>query len=89
LANHKSAIKRAKQNSVRNLRNKGNRTRVKNVIKAVRAAIDENSHEKAQAALTNAIPVIRKAAKKGALHRKNASRKISRLSRQVNAIASA
>ena len=86
MATHKSAIKRAKQNQVRNLRNKSNRTRVKNVIKSVRAAIDENSPEKAQAALTLAIPIIDKAAKKGAVHRKNASRKISRLTRQVNAI---
>ena len=87
MANHKSAIKRAKQNSVRNLRNKGNRTRVKNAIKAVRLAIEESSPDKAQAALASAIPVIRKAAKKGAFHRKNASRKISRLSRQVNTLA--
>ena len=87
LATHKSAIKRAKQNEVRNFRNQSNRTRVKNVIKSVRAAIDEQSAEKARAALTTAIPVIEKAANKGAIHRKNASRKISRLTRQVNAIS--
>lgn len=86
MANHKSAVKRAKQNSEKNLRNKSTRTRVKNVIKIVRAAIGENSHEKAQAALTTAIPVIRKAAKKGAVHRRNASRKVSRLARRVNAV---
>lgn len=87
MANHKSAIKRAKQNEGRNLRNKANRTRVKNVIKAVRSAIKEQSREKAQTALTAAIPVISKAANKGAIHRRNASRKISRLTRQVNALA--
>ena len=86
MANHKSAIKRAKQNDVRNIRNKSNRTRVKNVIKAVRGAVEEKSREKAQVALTTAIPVIRKAANKGAIHRKNAFRKISRLTRQVNAL---
>jgi len=86
LANHKSAIKRAKQSEIRNIRNKSNRTRVKNVIKAVRGAIDEKSQENAQVALSTAIPVIRKAANKGAVHRKNASRKISRLTRQVNAL---
>jgi small subunit ribosomal protein S20 len=87
LATHKSAIKRAKQNEVRSFRNQSNRTRVKNVIKSVRAAIDEQSPEKARAALTTAIPVIQKAANKGAIHYKNASRKISRLTRQVNAIS--
>jgi small subunit ribosomal protein S20 len=87
LATHKSAIKRAKQNEIRNLANKSNRTRVKNVIKQVRAAVDEKSAEKARAALVTAVPVIQKAAKKGAIHRKNASRKISRLTKQVNVIA--
>jgi small subunit ribosomal protein S20 len=87
LATHESAIKRAKQNEMRNLRNKSNRTRVKNVIKHVRAAIDEQSPDKARAALARAVPVIQKAAKQGAIHRKNASRKISRLARQVNVIA--
>jgi len=87
LAIHKSAIKRARQNQVRNVRNKSNRTRVKNLIKQVTVAINENSPEKAQTALTAAVPAIQKAATKGAFHRKNASRKISRLTRQVNAIS--
>jgi len=87
LAIHKSAIKRAKQNEIRNLANKSNRTRVKNVIKQVRAAVDEKSAEKARAALAVAVPVIQKAAKQGAIHRKNASRKISRLTKQFNIIA--
>ena len=89
MATHKSAIKRAKQNKDRNLRNKSSRTRVKNVIKNVRAAIEENSAEKAQTALASAIPVIDKAAQKGAVHRNTASRKISRLTKQVNQIQSA
>lgn len=59
---------------------------MKNVIKAVREAMQENSQEKAQVALATAIPVIRKAANKGAIHRKNASRKISRLTRQINTL---
>jgi len=86
LANHKSAIKRARQAEIRRLRNKSNRTRVKNVVKRVRAAINEKSPEAARAALTAAIPVIHKAAQKGAIHHRNASRKISRLTRHVNAI---
>ena len=87
MAIHKSAIKRARQNQVRNIRNKTNRTRLKSVIKAVRGSIQDESPEKAQADLAAAIPVICKAAKNGAIHRKNASRKISRLTRQVNALS--
>ncbi len=86
MANHKSAIKRARQNVVRNFRNKANRTRVKNVVKNVRASINEHAPEKAQTALATAVPIIQKAAKQGAMHKKNASRKISRLTRQVNAL---
>ena len=87
MATHKSAIKRATQNKDRNLRNKLRRTRVKNVIKRVRVAVNESSPETAQTALAAAIPVIQKAAQKGAIHRNTASRKISRLARQVNAIS--
>ena len=87
MAIHKSAIKRARQNKVRNLRNKLRRTRVKNVIKHVRAAINEKSPETAQTALAAAIPVIHKAAQEGAIHRNTASRKISRLTRHINALS--
>ena len=86
MATHKSAIKRARQNKIRNFRNKSSRTRVKNVVKAVRAAVDEKSSEAAKTALAEAIPVIDRAAQKGAIHRNTASRKISRLTKQVNAI---
>ncbi len=86
MATHKSALKRAKQDKDRNLRNKSNRTRVKSVVKQVRAAIDAKSAEGAQTALATAIPVIHKAAQKGAIHPNTASRKISRLTKQVNAI---
>lgn len=87
MATHKSAIKRARQNEIRNFRNKSSRTRVKNVIKRVRTAISEKSSEAAQTALVAAMPVIHKAAQKGAIHRNMASRKISRLTRQVNALS--
>jgi small subunit ribosomal protein S20 len=59
---------------------------MKNLIKHVRAAINEGSPEAAQTALAAAIPVIHKAAQEGAIHCSTASRKISRLTRHVNAI---
>ena len=52
MANHKSAIKRHKQSIKRNARNRAARTRVKNVVKDVRAAIQNNDKESAQKALT-------------------------------------
>ena len=86
MADHKSAIKRARQNTIRNLRNKAVRTRVKSVIKDVRIAIQSNSKENAISALKVAVPTIDKAAGKRVVHRNNAARKISRLTRQINAL---
>jgi small subunit ribosomal protein S20 len=88
LANHKSALKRNRQSLVRRERNRANRTMVKTALKKIDAAIEvEGSVEKAQAALIAAVPVIERAAVKGAFHKKTASRKISRLTRKVNNFA--
>ena len=84
MANHKSALKRNRQSQLRRERNRANKTRVKNAIKAVDAAIQAQSPEQVQDALRAAIPVIQRAAVKGTLHRKNASRKVSRLTKRVN-----
>jgi small subunit ribosomal protein S20 len=84
LANHKSALKRARQNEIRRLRNKASKTRVKNLVKEVRAAAGEVSAEEAAAKLNLAKSSIAKAAKKGAIHKRTAARKISRLDRRVN-----
>jgi len=86
LANYKSAIKRARQNEKRRLRNKSSKTRIKNIVKDVRLAVSEKSNETALAELDIAKSIIDNAAKKGMIHRKTASRKISRLSRLVNTI---
>ena len=83
MANHKSALKRAGQNERRRLRNKAVQTRVKNVVKDVRLAVAQNEADSAEK-LNAAKSAIDKAAKKGVLHKKTASRKISRLARQVN-----
>lgn len=84
MANHKSAIKRNKQNAVRRARNRSIRTKMKTYIKLIDAAIEENSVDNAQQALQAAIPVIMKAASKGTLKKENASRKVSRLTIRVN-----
>jgi small subunit ribosomal protein S20 len=85
LANHKSALKRARQNDIRRLRNKAIRTRVKNVVKDVRQTLADQSGTDAAVELNTAKSTIDKAAKKGVIHRNTAARKISRLTKQVNA----
>lgn len=57
---------------------------VKTAIRAVDDAIAAQSADQVKAALQAAIPVIQKAATKGTLHKQNASRKVSRLTRRVN-----
>jgi small subunit ribosomal protein S20 len=82
LANHKSAKKRAKQSQVRRLRNKSARTTLKNLDKRVRAA--KEAGDNADELMRQTQSAIQKAAKKGVLHKKTASRKISRLFKLVN-----
>jgi len=86
LANHKSALKRARQNEVRRLRNKGYKTRVKKAIREVRTAIAEKSEEQARENFVKAVSIIQKTTSKGIIHKNQASRKISRLARQINQI---
>ena len=80
MANHESAFKRARQNEARKLRNRKVKTRIKNVVKSVRQAVETPSAETATT-LNQAKSLIAKAAKKGVIHKKNASRKIARLSK--------
>lgn len=86
MADHKSAIKRARQNEIRRIRNKSVRSKVKNIIKDVRISASESSKEEALKKLSVAKSKIDRAAQKGVIHQKTASRKISRLSKLVNNI---
>jgi small subunit ribosomal protein S20 len=89
LARHLSAMKRARQNEKRRLRNQSRKTRVKHAVRDVRQAVVGNNLEEAQKALQKAIPVIARVAGKGTLHWRTAARKISRLTRQVKALQGA
>ena len=87
LANIKSAKKRILVNQTKAARNKSIRSAVKTSIKKVDAAVAANDKAAANAALTDAISTISKAASKGVYHKNNAARKVSRLSKAVNSIA--
>lgn len=84
MANHQSALKRARQNEKRQLRNKINKTKVKNAFKAARVFIGGDESQGAEA-LRIAMSTIDQAASKGTLHRRTAARRISRLARQLAA----
>lgn len=84
MANHKSALKRARQNELSRLRNKAVKTRVKSFVKDVRVSVEESSNGDVMAKLNAAQSLIDKASKKGVIHKKTAARKISRLTKLVN-----
>lgn len=86
MANHKSAIKRAKQSEARRMRNRSRKTRMKTAIKNLEAAIQSKSADVAVERLKEAISVIDKTASHGVIHRNKASRKVSQLTKKVNAL---
>ena len=86
MANHKSAEKRNRQNKIRNARNTHIRSTMRTYVKKVRLAVADGDSEVAQAMLEKAVPCIDKAATKGVIHKATASRKISRLTKLVNAM---
>lgn len=86
MANHKSAVKRIKQNEKKNERNKHVRSTLRTFIKRVREAAAGKDAAVAKEALSAAIPIIDAAATKGVIHRSNASRNVSRLTRLVNSM---
>jgi small subunit ribosomal protein S20 len=88
LANHKSAVKRARQNELRRLRNKSVKTRIKTIVKDFRSSAGEPSGEDMSAKITTVQSAFDKAAKKGVVHKRTAARKVSRLTKLRNSVSS-
>lgn len=86
LAHHKSALKKIRRDEKRTLRNKAVRTRFRNLVKAVRLAVDSGDAAQARSALATAVPYLQKAAGKGVFHANKVSRDVSRLTLAVNAL---
>lgn len=81
MANTKSAEKRNRQAQKRRARNTNVRTGVKGALKKAREAISNKDSAKTGDALKDAIRTLSKAASKGVLHKRNASRRIARLTK--------
>ena len=89
MANTKSAKKAARQTVRRTAANKTRRSRMRSSVRKVEEAIASGNKDAAQAALKEAEPVMARTAQKGMLHRKTASRKVSRLAKRVAAMGQA
>jgi small subunit ribosomal protein S20 len=83
VANVQSAEKRNRQRIKRRARNQGHLSTMRTFVKRVRTAIEAKDGKLAEV-LKSAIQVIDKAAQKGVIDRKTASRKISRLTKSAN-----
>lgn len=87
MANHKSAIKRIRQTAKRTARNKSVMTKVRTFVKRVETAIEAGDQAKAKEALSVAMPVMHSGVSKGVLKKNTCSRKLSRLSKAIKAMA--
>jgi small subunit ribosomal protein S20 len=87
MANTKSATKAARQAVRRTAINKSRSSQVKSYVRKVEEAIASGDKEAAKLALAAAQPVLMRSAQKRVLHRKTASRKVSRLTARLKAMA--
>jgi len=88
MANTKSAKKAVRVSERRTAINKNRRSRVRTYIRKVEEAIASGDKSSAETALRAAQPEIMRGAQKGVVHKNTASRKISRLSARIRALAS-
>jgi small subunit ribosomal protein S20 len=87
MANTKSARKATRQIAKRTAVNKARRTVLRSSLRKVEEALASGDRTAAAAALKQAEPVIMRAAQRGVVHKKNASRKVSRLAHRIAKLA--
>lgn len=88
MANTTSAKKATRKIVRRTEVNKARRSRMRTFLRKVEEALASGDQSAAAAALKAAQPEIMRAAQKGVVHKNTASRKVSRLSARVSALAS-
>jgi small subunit ribosomal protein S20 len=84
MPNIRSAAKRMRQNVVRRTANRSKRSNLRSAIKKFTAAIEQGDLTVATSLLSETASVLGKAAQQGLIHKNNASRHISRLSKKIN-----
>ena len=87
MANTSSAKKMVRKIARRTNVNRNRVSRVRTFLRNVEQAIASGDKEAAMSALKAAQPELMRAASRGAFHRNTASRKMSRLSQRIKALA--
>jgi len=83
MANHKSAKKRIRSNEKKRVMNKNNASKIKSTMKKV---LDSKKPEEAEKVYKEAVALLDKSATRGRIHRNNAARKKSQLTKYVNGL---
>lgn len=86
MANTLQAKKRVRRNAKREAINKARRSRIRTFVKKVELAVEAGNADEAKNALKAAQPELMRGVTKGVLHKKTASRKVSRLAKRVKSM---
>ena len=84
MANHKSALKRIRQNAARRLRNRYYHKTARTAVKVLRTEEDKKA---AAEQLPKVISLLDKLAKKNIIHKNKAANLKSKLTKHVNGLA--
>ena len=85
MANHYSALKRARQTDTKTAVNRANSSRLRTQLRKLRTAIASGDQSQTQATYSETVSLIDKSVKKGVIHKNTGSRYKSRLSARVKA----
>ena len=86
MANHFSALKRARQTERRTVRNRSNTSRLRSTLRDLRSALTKGDKAAAEQTFRKTVSALDKAIQKGTLHENTAARYKSRLSARLNAL---
>jgi small subunit ribosomal protein S20 len=84
---HKNVLKAARQGEKRRLRNRSVQSAVKTLVKKLQSALEAKQPAEAAKMLRDATRGLARAVTKGVIHKNTASRRISRLTAQVQKLA--
>ena len=86
MANHFSALKRARQTEKRTARNRANTSRLRSALRQLREALTKGDKTAAERVFRQTVSALDKAVQKGVVHKNTASRYKSRLSARLHAV---
>jgi small subunit ribosomal protein S20 len=88
MANHLSALKRARQTEKRTATNRINTSRLRGVLREMRESLGKGDKAAAETNYRATVSALDKAIQKGVLHKNTAARYKSRLSARVRTLSS-